>query len=249
MVDGLASSSADRIIKLWTMPALGEVEMFGDQPDVAVALAFREGALTAGRMNGTIQTWALDRELRSPQKDLTEDALVSRPAVREIGIEEAVENEPNDSTKQAQSTAVPVEISGKIGRLGDVDLFQFHASAGEEWTLEINAGRSDSKLDSRLEVLDEDGQPVERVVLQAIRDSWFTFRGKGSETSGDFRLQNWREMELNEYLFANGGGWSNCGSTHAGRTRVSRSIPVSATATPFSGPPLWLIRWVSPATS
>ena len=37
-----------------------------------------------------------------------------------------------------------------------------------------------------------------------MRDSWFTFRGKDSNTSDDFRVQNWREMELNEYLYANG---------------------------------------------
>jgi len=42
------------------------------------------------------------------------------------------------------------------------------------------------------------------VVLQAMRDSWFTFRGKDSSTSDDFRVHNWREMELNEYLYANG---------------------------------------------
>jgi hypothetical protein len=53
-------------------------------------------------------------------------------------------------------------------------------------------------------VLDAAGRPVEQVVLQATRDSWFTFRGKDSTQSGDFRLQNWMEMELDEYLYANG---------------------------------------------
>jgi hypothetical protein len=42
------------------------------------------------------------------------------------------------------------------------------------------------------------------VVLQATRDSWFTFRGKDSDTSEDFRLHNWEQMELNEFLYANG---------------------------------------------
>ena len=75
---------------------------------------------------------------------------------------------------------------------------------GEALTLEVNAARSKSKLDSRLEILHAAGQPVEQVVLQATRDSWFTFRGKDSDTSDDFRLHNWAEMELNEYLYANG---------------------------------------------
>ena len=46
------------------------------------------------------------------------------------------------------------------------------------------------------------GRPVAQVVLQAVRDSWFTFRGKNSTQSGDFRLQNWEEMDLDQYLFA-----------------------------------------------
>jgi hypothetical protein len=70
--------------------------------------------------------------------------------------------------------------------------------------LAINAAAAKSSLDSRLEVLTTDGQPVEQVVLQAVRDSWFTFRGKDSDTPDDFRLQNWREMELNEFFYANG---------------------------------------------
>jgi hypothetical protein len=70
--------------------------------------------------------------------------------------------------------------------------------------LAVNAATAKSSLDSRLEVLTAEGRPVERVVLQAVRDSWFTFRGKDSDSSDDFRLQNWREMELDEYFYANG---------------------------------------------
>jgi hypothetical protein len=99
---------------------------------------------------------------------------------------------------------IPAQIKGNVSTASDTDLFRFHAGAGEELTLEVNAARSNSKLDSRLEVLHADGSPVEQVVLQATRDSWFTFRGKDSDTSDDFRLHNWAEMELNEYLYANG---------------------------------------------
>jgi hypothetical protein len=42
------------------------------------------------------------------------------------------------------------------------------------------------------------------VLLQAVRDSYFTFRGKDDSTVDDFRLFNWEEMRLNEYLYANG---------------------------------------------
>ncbi|MCB1092253.1 MAG: hypothetical protein KDL87_12025, partial [Verrucomicrobiae bacterium] len=66
------------------------------------------------------------------------------------------------------------------------------------------AARAKSPLDSKVEVLTAEGKPIERVRLQAVRDSWFEFRGKDSMQVGDFRVFNWREMELNEYLYCNG---------------------------------------------
>ena len=42
------------------------------------------------------------------------------------------------------------------------------------------------------------------MILQATRDSYFTFRGKNGDEVGDFRVFNWEEMELNEYLYSNG---------------------------------------------
>lgn len=86
----------------------------------------------------------------------------------------------------------------------DVDLFRFTAEAGQSWVLEVNAARQKSPLDSYLEVLNTKGEPVERVLMRAVRDSYFTFRGQDSNTSDGFRLHNWEEMELNEFLYAGG---------------------------------------------
>ena len=86
----------------------------------------------------------------------------------------------------------------------DADLYRFTAKAGEQWVIEVNAARSSSKLDSFLEVLDSQGGRVPRVLLQAVRDSYFTFRGKDDTESGDFRVFNWQEMKLDEYLYSNG---------------------------------------------
>jgi len=97
-------------------------------------------------------------------------------------------------------------ISGAIQAAGDADCFRFTAQAGVPLVLQVIAasGKPKSNLDSRLEILDVEGRPVEQVVLQAVRDSWFTFRGKNSSQTDDFRLHNWEEMELDEYLYANG---------------------------------------------
>ena len=73
-------------------------------------------------------------------------------------------------------------IAGRSGRRGDADLYRFSARAGEPWVIEVDAARSGSKLDSFVEVLDARGRRIERVLLQAVRDSYFTFRGKDDST-------------------------------------------------------------------
>ncbi len=70
--------------------------------------------------------------------------------------------------------------------------------------LEINAARNKSPLDSKLEILDAAGKLVPRVVLQAVRSSYFTFRGHNSTDLNDFRLSDFADMELNQYVYANG---------------------------------------------
>ena len=119
---------------------------------------------------------------------------------------ELAEKEPNNLPAEAMAISLPAVVTGMIhGKQGiDSDLFRFQAKAGEEWVLETNAARSKSPIDTKLEVLDADGNPIERVRLKAVRESWLTFRGKDSNTSNDFRLFKWDEMTLNQLLYVNG---------------------------------------------
>lgn len=125
-------------------------------------------------------------------------------------LNQAQEVEPNSQIAQAQGLSLPVVVRGTIdpatSQSGkeDADLYKFHAKKGETWIAEINAARNKSLLDSRIDILHEDGSPVVRLNLQAVRESYFTFRGKDSSTIDDFRLHKWQEMELNEYLFSDG---------------------------------------------
>ncbi len=52
-------------------------------------------------------------------------------------------------------------------------------------------------------MLHGDGTPVRRLQLQAVRDSAITFRAVDSGDS-EFRVENWQEMELNQYLYLQG---------------------------------------------
>jgi len=119
---------------------------------------------------------------------------------------EIVEVEPNDAPAQATTLPAPGVAGGRIAptaAVADVDLYRFEARQGETWIIEIEAARRKSPLDSKLEVLDAQGQPVPRVQLQAVRDSYLEFRPIDSLAVG-FRAKNWEEMELNEYIYLQG---------------------------------------------
>ncbi len=209
---GLVSASEDRSLKSWMLPGLNPGRVYGGQSDVVAALAVTPegGSLVAGRMDGTLESITLEQE--AGKKGAVAESPGPRARMEEWKIaklenwktEPVEEVEPNDGVPEAMAVALPAEIAGTIGREGDVDDFRFAAKAGEVWIFEVEAARVKSPLDSKVEVFDAMGERVERVALQAVRDSWFTFRGKDSMISNDFRVHNWMEMELNEYLYANG---------------------------------------------
>jgi hypothetical protein len=119
------------------------------------------------------------------------------------GLPEWLEAEPNDAAGQATPIAAPGVANGRSDSAGDVDLFRFEARAGEAWIIETEAARRGSPIDTKIEVLDAAGNVVPRAVLQAVRDSYVTFRGIDSNAA-DVRLKNWEEMELNQLLYMQG---------------------------------------------
>jgi hypothetical protein len=222
---GLLTAAADRTLKLWRLSDLTEIHSHKLQSDSVASLSAVSGTDTVyvARMDGSherldfsavmsrLRNSESAEQVRSVQSATDESAQSSTAQIADAGKEAVVvepttfeEVEPNNTPKTALTVTLPAVVRGSIGQPADVDLVWFMAHAGEEIALEVDAARSGSKLDSHIEVLTADGEPVERVVLQAVRDSWFTFRGKDAFTSDDFRLHNWMEMELNEYLYANG---------------------------------------------
>jgi DNA-binding beta-propeller fold protein YncE len=115
----------------------------------------------------------------------------------------AVESEPNDQPAQATMLAAPFSAGGRIGIGGDADCFKFAAKKGSVWSIETQAARRGSPVDTKIEVLDAQGRKVERLLLQAVRDSAITFRAIDSITP-DTRVDNWREMDLNQLMYLNG---------------------------------------------
>jgi WD40 repeat protein/mono/diheme cytochrome c family protein len=116
---------------------------------------------------------------------------------------EPVEVEPNDTPDHATPLAMPGSINGRIDKGGDVDLFRFEAKAGQTYMVETLASRRGSPVDTKIEILHPDGSPVPRIQLRAVRDSAINFRGFDANAMGG-RLNNWQEMDLNQYLYLSG---------------------------------------------
>jgi hypothetical protein len=73
-------------------------------------------------------------------------------------LPECLEQEPNNSLKQAQRVTLPIIVNGRIDRPNDWDVFQFTAHAGEKVVAEVYARRLDSPLDSMLKLTDAAGK-------------------------------------------------------------------------------------------
>jgi WD40 repeat protein len=124
------------------------------------------------------------------------------------------------------SQAVPIAVTGNvriggvISSVGEVDRYAWTAQAGEVWAIDVDpvganaaispihptlsAAGDASDLDPFMTILGHDGRPVLQTRLQAIRESYFTFRGKDSMQADDFRLFGQQEMRLDQFLYASG---------------------------------------------
>jgi hypothetical protein len=208
--DRLLSAALDRSLKVWSLPGLDLLEALPTQPDTVTSLQqLPGGQVMLARMDGS--TGVIDLGKSAPKAPATSPSnattaqIDGKGATAPAPVQAALtELEPNNRAEEAQPITLPAEVKGTIGHPGDVDTVKFEARKGENWVFEVFAAREKSTLDSRIELLDSEGRAVERVVLQSLRSSWLTFRGKDSTASGDFRVQHYPEMELNEFLYCNG---------------------------------------------
>lgn len=125
------------------------------------------------------------------------------PSLRVSALAQVSKVEGNDDIAKAQVVSSSANINGLLAKAGDTDHFAFDAKKGQTWIIETLAAQAGSPADTKLEVLHPDGKPVARLLMQAVRDSYNNFRSVDANNP-DIRLQNWEEMELNEYVWFNG---------------------------------------------
>jgi len=158
--------------------------------------------------------------------DLERYRFRKAPALAVAAQAPTIEHEPNDQPGAATPVTAPGIAVGRIfaadsaraasanganstnaasaaSTATDVDFYRFAAKKGHTWIIETRAARRGSPVDTALVITRPDGRPVERVLLQAVRDSFINFRPINSSQTG-VRLKNWEEMDLNDYIYIGG---------------------------------------------
>lgn len=210
----LATASEDKKIKLWdaeNYAPLGEVGAIDSIPSGLLWDA-NQMTLTVSTLGGKIE--ALETSSLRVEQNPKSPAMMANVAQLVVPgsidpLNQLPETVGRHSLASAQEIVGPCEVSAvltdeDVAGESAGDWYAFQAKAGEPWIIQIDAGRSGAPMDSLIDVLDQKGEPLVRTRLQAIRETYFTFRGKDSTNSDDFRLHRWEDMELNEMLYANG---------------------------------------------
>ena len=210
--DWIASAGEDKKVKRWSVPGLLPMGEVGETSDIPTAVVIDDAhdMLWVSAMDGKSSSFAWggvsERKVVKGRAPL--EWLLEKDPRWELAVQELEEIEGNDLPSKAQVLVIPGKIKGTVfssdGKTNDEDWFAFDAQEGQPWIIQIAAAREGSPLDSRVEICDEKGNPVLRTRLQAVRETYFTFRGKSSDVVDDFRLHNWQEMELNEWLYSAG---------------------------------------------
>ncbi len=176
-------------------------------------LGVRAGETTAVAIEGVNLGGTRELKIEAPKQagtipiTLKENAALPLNKVTlAVGVlPEILEREPNNSVAQAETVSFPVTINGHIdssakpGEAGDEDYFRFHAGKGEQLTIDVEAARAGSPLDSVIEVLDAQGNAIPRATIRCLNQTTTTLSDRDSRTTG-IRLTSTTGLHVNDYL-------------------------------------------------
>ncbi|AMV31474.1 WD domain, G-beta repeat [Pirellula sp. SH-Sr6A] len=222
----IATAGEDRSIKAWTWPTIEPLGEAGRITDVPTSLFWKDAkTFVASSIDGKVHQFVSPSTPSQPINPTTplppaasENHSVSNPSEGKTSkgnpsdgqtVLEFGEVTQTRSPATAQHLQPPCRVSGALSEsdarsAAPGDWYSLDAKAGEPWLITIEAATQKSPMDSFVDILDASGKPVLRTRLQALRESYFTFRGKDSTIADDFRMHRWEDMELNEYLYAAG---------------------------------------------
>jgi hypothetical protein len=117
---------------------------------------------------------------------------------------EVMEQKERTSLAAPHPVAIPSTVNGRIYDRGagtDEDFYRFRARKGQRLTLEVEAQRFGSPLDSVIEVLGAKGGQIPRIVARCVLETQLTLNDRDSANRG-FRLLSWNGINVNDYLLA-----------------------------------------------
>ncbi len=100
-----------------------------------------------------VPSWAASRlgaEVRLPGPSGLSEPVFLAEAADPVTLE----REPNDDSAHAQEVALPCDLTGTFGAVGDVDVYRFQAAKGAVWWIEATAQRLGSQADPTFVIQD-----------------------------------------------------------------------------------------------
>jgi len=127
---------------------------------------------------------------------------IAAPRIAVSPYRELIVQDPATTPESApflpESTAINTRLA-----TGEEHLYRFAARKGETIILETEAAFLGSPLDTVLEILDLDGQPLKRALARSVALTHMTLSERDSRSAG-LRIEDWSDFRMNDYLMVGG---------------------------------------------
>ena len=210
------TAAHDGTIKVWNTKDWQLIEDLPPSKELLTSLAWTHDstAIEWTTLEGSIQEHSIADAIRSFQEKKRSMAQATSPPPQSTlppiqpdapSIQES--DAGPRSIQNPQLVVPPVRVQATLepqDLAQGGDWYAFESKKGQVWSIAVSAAKDKSPLDSYLEITDPQANPILRTRLQAVRESYYTFRGKDSLSIDDFRLHRWEDMQLNEWLYSGG---------------------------------------------
>jgi hypothetical protein len=210
------TAAHDGTIKVWNTQDWQLIEDLPPSKELLSSLAWNHDstAIEWTTLEGSIQEHSIADAIRSLEENKRSMAPATSPPVQ--STQSPIQPDPPTiqesdagprSVQNPQLVVPPVRVQATLepqDLAPGGDWYAFDSKKGQVWSIGIFAAQDKSPLDSYLEITDPQATPILRTRLQAVRESYYTFRGKDSLSIDDFRLHRWEDMQLNEWLYSGG---------------------------------------------
>lgn len=210
------TAAQDGTIKVWNTQDWQLIDDLPPSKELLTSLAWTHDstAIEWTTLEGSIQEHSIADAIRSFQEKKRSMAQATSPPPQSTlppiqpdapSIQES--DAGPRSIQNPQLVIPPVRVQATLepqDLAQGGDWYAFESKKGQVWSIAVSAAKDKSPLDSYLEITDPQANPILRTRLQAVRESYYTFRGKDSLSIDDFRIHRWEDMQLNEWLYSGG---------------------------------------------